>query len=64
VISQSDLKPLQARVVGVTQGEDGVGNTITCIQNNPSKYAAIDDGAVLIPQNTTVLDPTFSKPRT
>ncbi|HFD2748909.1 TPA: phage tail protein [Klebsiella pneumoniae] len=62
VISQSDLKPLQARVVGVTQGEDGVGNTITCIQNNPSKYAAIDDGAVLIPQNTTVLDPTFSKP--
>ncbi|SSK05533.1 phage tail tip fiber protein [Klebsiella pneumoniae] len=62
VISQSDLKPLQARVVGVTQGEDGVGGTITCIQNNPSKYAAIDDGAVLIPQNTTVLDPTFSKP--
>lgn len=62
VISQSDLKPLQARVVGVAQGEDGVGNTITCIQNNPSKYAAIDDGAVLIPQNTTVLDPTFSKP--
>lgn len=62
VISQSDLKPLQARVVGVTQGEDGVGSTITCIQNNPSKYAAIDDGAVLIPQNTTVLDPTFSKP--
>lgn len=62
VISQSDLKPLQARVVGVTQGEDGVGNTITCIQNNPSKYAAIDDGAALIPQNTTVLDPTFSKP--
>lgn len=62
VISQSDLKPLQARVVGVAQGEDGVGNTITCIQNNPSKYAAIDDGAALIPQNTTVLDPTFSKP--
>ncbi|MCX2317353.1 phage tail protein [Klebsiella quasipneumoniae] len=62
VISQSDLKPLQARVVGVAQGEDGVGNTITCIQNNPSKYAAIDYGAALIPQNTTVLDPTFSKP--
>lgn len=62
VITQSDLKPLQARVVGVAQGEDGVGNTITCIQNNPSKYAAIDGGAVLIPQNTTVLDPTFSKP--
>ncbi|EIC1873721.1 DUF1983 domain-containing protein, partial [Escherichia coli] len=28
----------------------------------PSKYEAIDNGATLIPQNTTVLDPTYSKP--
>lgn len=62
VIAQPDLSPLQARVVGVAEGTDGTSFNITAIQNNPTKYEAIDSGAQLIPQNTTVLDPTFSKP--
>ncbi|HHB8508721.1 TPA: DUF1983 domain-containing protein [Klebsiella pneumoniae] len=32
------------------------------MQNNASKYQAIDNGAALVPENTTVLDPTYSKP--
>ncbi|MBV5374810.1 DUF1983 domain-containing protein, partial [Klebsiella pneumoniae] len=35
---------------------------ITVVQNNASKYQAIDNGATLVPENTTVLDPTYSKP--
>lgn len=62
VIAQPDLTPLQARVVSVAEGDDGTSFNITAIQNNPTKYEAIDSGAQLIPQNTTVLDPTFSKP--
>lgn len=62
VIAQPDLVPLQARVVSVAEGTDGTSFNITAIQNNPTKYEAIDNGAQLIPQNTTVLDPTFSKP--
>lgn len=62
VIAQPDLTPLQARVVSVAEGDDGTSFNITAIQNNPTKYEAIDSGAQLIPQNTTVLDPTFSTP--
>ena len=62
VIAQPDLAPLQARVVSVAEGTDGVSFNVTAIQNNPTKYEAIDNGAELIPQSTTVLDPTFSKP--
>lgn len=62
VIAQPDLTPLQARVVSVAEGDDGTSFNITAIQNNPTKYEAIDSGAQLIPQNTTVLDPTFAKP--
>lgn len=62
VIAQPDLAPLQARVTSVAEGTDGTSFNITAIQNNPTKYEAIDSGAQLIPQNTTVLDPTFSKP--
>lgn len=35
---------------------------VTVVQNNASKYEAIDNGATLIPENNTVLDPTYSKP--
>ncbi|WP_370516508.1 MULTISPECIES: phage tail tip fiber protein [Klebsiella] len=62
VIAQPELVPLQARVMSVTEGSDGLSFNITAIQNNPTKYEAIDNGAQLIPQNTTVLDPTYSKP--
>ncbi|HHT4259118.1 TPA: phage tail tip fiber protein [Klebsiella variicola] len=62
MISQTDLVPMQARVVKVSQADDGVSYEISAVQNNPTKYEAIDNGASLLEQNTTVLDPTFSKP--
>lgn len=62
IISQPDLVPVQTRVIKVAQGDDGVSFNITAIQNNPTKYEAIDSGATLVSQNTTVLDPTYSKP--
>ncbi|HCU2549515.1 TPA: DUF1983 domain-containing protein [Klebsiella pneumoniae] len=61
-ITEPDLVPMRARVVGIAQGETPGSFDITVVQNNASKYQAIDNGAALVPENTTVLDPTYSKP--
>ncbi|HBS7549080.1 TPA: DUF1983 domain-containing protein [Klebsiella pneumoniae] len=61
-ITEPDLVPMRARVVAIAQGETPGSFDITVVQNNASKYQAIDNGAVLVPENTTVLDPTYSKP--
>ena len=61
-IGEPDLTPMLARVISVAQGDTPGSFDITAVQNNPTKYEAIDNGASLIPDNTTVLDPTFSKP--
>ncbi|HDS9498332.1 TPA: DUF1983 domain-containing protein [Klebsiella pneumoniae subsp. pneumoniae] len=61
-ITEPDLVPMRARVVAVAQGETPGSFDITVVQNNASKYQAIDNGATLVPENTTVLDPTYSKP--
>lgn len=61
-ITEPDLVPMRARVVAIAQGESPGSFDITVVQNNASKYQAIDNGAALVPENTTVLDPTYSKP--
>lgn len=61
-ITEPDLVPMRARVVAIAQGETTGSFDITVVQNNASKYQAIDNGAALVPENTTVLDPTYSKP--
>lgn len=61
-ITEPDLVPMRARVVAIAQGETPGAFDITVVQNNASKYQAIDNGATLVPENTTVLDPTYSKP--
>ncbi|HCL6058074.1 TPA: phage tail protein [Citrobacter amalonaticus] len=61
-ITEPDLEPMRVRVINVAQGDTQGSFDVTVVQNNPSKYEAIDNGAVLIPENNTVLDPTFSKP--
>ncbi len=61
-ITEPDLVPMRARVVAIAQGEIPGSFDITVVQNNASKYQAIDNGAALVPENTTVLDPTYSKP--
>ncbi|MFS3177746.1 phage tail tip protein, partial [Klebsiella pneumoniae] len=60
--TEPDLVPMRARVVAIAQGETPGSFDITVVQNNASKYQAIDNGAALVPENTTVLDPTYSKP--
>ncbi|HHG1255584.1 TPA: phage tail protein [Klebsiella pneumoniae] len=61
-ITEPGLVPMRARVVAIAQGETPGSFDITVVQNNSSKYQAIDNGAALVPENTTVLDPTYSKP--
>ncbi|EFH5511105.1 DUF1983 domain-containing protein [Escherichia coli] len=61
-ITEPDLEPMRVRIVNIAQGETPGSFDITAVENNPSKYEAIDNGATLTPQNTTVLDPTYSKP--
>lgn len=61
-ITEPDLVPMRARVVAIAQGETPGSFDITVVQNNASKYQAIDNGAALVPENTTVLDPTYPKP--
>lgn len=61
-ITEPDLEPMRVRIVNIAQGGTPCSFDITAVENNPSKYEAIDNGATLIPQNTTVLDPTYSKP--
>lgn len=61
-ITEPDLEPMRVRIVNIAQGETPGSFDITAVENNPSKYEAIDNGATLIPQNTTVLDPTYSRP--
>lgn len=61
-ITEPDLEPMRVRVISVAQGEAQGTFDVTVVQNNASKYEAIDNGATLIPENNTVLDPTYSKP--
>ncbi|EIC6724124.1 DUF1983 domain-containing protein [Citrobacter braakii] len=61
-ITEPDLEPMRVRVINVAQGEAQGTFDVTVVQNNASKYEAIDNGATLIPENNTVLDPTYSKP--
>lgn len=61
-ITEPDLEPMRVRVINVAQGDTQGTFDVTVVQNNASKYEAIDNGATLIPENNTVLDPTYSKP--
>ncbi|WBM73005.1 phage tail protein (plasmid) [Buttiauxella sp. WJP83] len=61
-ITEPDLEPVRVRIISIAQGDAPGSFDITAVQNNPSKYEAIDNGAALIPDNITVLDPTYSKP--
>jgi predicted phage tail protein len=42
---------MRARVVAIAQGETPGSFDITVVQNNASKYQAIDNGATLVPEN-------------
>ncbi|PHM69462.1 phage tail protein [Xenorhabdus sp. KJ12.1] len=61
-ITEPDLEPVLIRVLSVREGDEKGTFEITGVEHNPSKFEAIDRGAILIPPKTSVLDPTFSKP--
>ncbi|ELD1608246.1 DUF1983 domain-containing protein (plasmid) [Escherichia coli] len=61
-ITEPDLEPMRVRVLNVAQGDESGTFDVSVIQNNATKYEAIDNGAKLIPENNTILDPTYSKP--
>lgn len=62
IITSPDLTPVLGRVVSINQGKEQGTFDITCVHHNPSKFAAVDEGAALLPVSNTVLDPTYSTP--
>lgn len=62
IITELSLVPTLARVVGIAQGEKLGEFVVSCVEHNPSKYAAIEQGLKLESYPTTILDPTFSTP--
>lgn len=53
-LASSKVTPMQARVISVKQ-RGAVGYSLTCLEHNPTKYAAIEIGAPLIAQNYSIL---------
>jgi len=56
IISNANLQPILARVIGVAQGENAGEYSITALEHNPSKYAAIEQGLKIEVPTTTVID--------
>jgi len=59
IVSEPNLKPILARVMSVTEKPDsksGPWFTITAVEHNPLKYAAIEQGIKLETPPTTIVD--------
>ena len=56
LISSQSLVPLQARVIGVGQGEGPGQFIISALEHNPSKYDAIEKGLKLVAPSTSVIN--------
>ncbi|WP_434426207.1 phage tail tip fiber protein [Enterobacter hormaechei] len=61
-VIEPNLEPMLLRVLAVNQNEEKGAFDIVGVQHNPTKFTAIDEGAILVPSKTTILDPTFSTP--
>ncbi len=60
-ISSVDLNTMQFRVMSVKPDEDNIFS-ITAIQHEPLKYAAVDHGASVKPTNISIIKPTNVAP--
>lgn len=60
IIAEPNLEPLLARVVGVAQGEKKGVVTISAVQHNPGKFAAIEEGLILEEPVTSVISEQFA----
>lgn len=59
IITEPNLVPMYARVVGVTQGATPTELQISAIEHNPSKFDAIEDGLTLVDRQTSIIDASF-----
>jgi len=59
MVSEPNLEPILARVIGIAQGQNPSEFEITALEHNPSKFAAIEQGIRLEERNTSILDPNF-----
>ncbi|MDR9847010.1 TipJ family phage tail tip protein [Herbaspirillum huttiense] len=56
LIAEANLKPMLARVLGVTQGSDPGTFEIVAMEHNPTKYDAIEKGWALEVPKTSIID--------
>lgn len=56
IIAETNLVPMEARVVGVAQGKNPGTFSIAAVESNPSKYGYIEDNLALVDQPLSVLN--------
>lgn len=56
IVTEPELVPILARVIGISQGKSLTEFTITAMEHNPSKFAAIENGLVLEAPKTSQID--------
>lgn len=59
VTEPGNLVPMLARVINVAADAGGTEFTISAVEHNPSKYAAIEEGLAIQQPPTTVIDANF-----
>lgn len=59
MLSEANLLPVLARIIGVTQGENPGEFDITALEHNPSKFDAIEQGWELEDRKTSIIDASF-----
>jgi len=59
MMSDANLEPILARVIGVTQGQNPSEFDIAALEHNPSKFNAIEQGWALQDRKTSIIDASF-----
>lgn len=59
MMSEPNLEPVLARVIGVSQGQNASEFDIAALEHNPTKFNAIEQGWALQDRKTSIIDATF-----
>ena len=57
-IDSPNLRLMLFKIISIKQNDD-LTHTITAIQHEPQKYAAVDSGAYVAPQKTSIVEPNI-----
>ena len=57
-IDSPDLRLMLFKIISIKQNDD-LTHTVTAIQHEPQKYAAVDSGAYVAPQKISVVEPNI-----